>query len=134
MRSKKTMLLAGLAVLLVAAMTLTAGGDKAGKLAKLKADLNLTDQQVSQLDAKMTQLEPLGARIGALKEELKALQSASSPDAKAISAKENQVTEAKKEYKEKWAAALKSVLTSEQMAKYDEMQAKYHKTTEAKKY
>jgi len=134
MKSKKTILLAGLAVLLVAAMTLTAGGDKAEKLAKLKADLNLTDQQVSQLEVKMTQLESVGARIGVLKEELKALQSASSPDAKAISAKENQVTEAKKEYKEKWAAAVKSVLTSEQMAKYDEMQAKYHKTAEAKKY
>ena len=72
MKSKKTILLA--TIVLVAAMALVAGGDKAGKLAKLKADLNLSDQQVSQLDSKMTQMEPLGARIGTLKDELKALQ------------------------------------------------------------
>ena len=132
MKSKKTILLA--AIVLVAAMALVAGGDKAGKLAKLKADLNLSDQQVSQLDAKMTQMEPLGARIGTLKDELKALQGASTPDTKAISAKEAEMMAAKKEYKEKWAAALKSVLSTDQWAKYEQMQANYQKPAGAKKY
>ena len=132
MNSKKTILLA--AVVLVAAMALVAGGDKAGKLAKLKADLNLSDQQVSQLDAKMTQMEPLGARIGTLKDELKTLQGASTPDTKAISAKEAEMMAAKKEYKEKWAAALKSVLSTDQWAKYEQMQANYQKPAGAKKY
>ena len=132
MKSKKTILLA--AVVLVAAMALVAGGDKAGKLAKLKADLNLSDQQVSQLDAKMTQMEPLGARIGTLKDELKALQGASTPDTKAISAKESELMAAKKESKEKWAAALKSVLSTDQWVKYEQMQSNYQKSAEAKKY
>ena len=132
MNSKKTILLA--AVVLVAAMALVAGGDNAGKLAKLKADLNLSDQQVSQLDAKMTQMEPLGARIGTLKDELKTLQGASTPDTKAISAKEAEMMAAKKEYKEKWAAALKSVLSTDQWAKYEQMQANYQKPAGAKKY
>jgi len=132
MNSKKTILLA--TIVLVAAMALVAGGDKAGKLAKLKADLNLSDQQVSQLDAKMTQMEPLGARIGTLKDELKTLQGASTPDTKAISAKEAEMMAAKKEYKEKWAAALKSVLSTDQWAKYEQMQANYQKPAGAKKY
>ena len=132
MKSKKTILLA--TIVLVAAMALVAGGDKAGKLAKLKADLNLSDQQVSQLDAKMTQMEPLGARIGTLKDELKTLQGASTPDTKAISAKEAEMMAAKKEYKEKWAAALKSVLSTDQWAKYEQMQANYQKPAGAKKY
>ena len=132
MKSKKTILLA--TIVLVAAMALVAGGDKAGKLAKLKADLNLSDQQVSQLDAKMTQMEPLSTRIGTLKDELKALQGASTPDTKAISAKEAEMMAAKKEYKEKWTAALKSVLSTDQWAKYEQMQANYQKPAGAKKY
>ena len=134
MKSKNPILLVGVAVILVAAMTLVAGGDKAAKLAKLKADLNLSDQQVSQLDAKMTQMEPLSASIGTLKDELKALQGASTPDTKAISAKESELMAAKKEYKEKWNAALKSVLSADQWAKYEQTQSNYQKPVEAKKY
>jgi hypothetical protein len=133
MKSKKTIVLAGLVVILVAAMSLTAGGDKAAKLAKMKADLNLSDQQVSQIDAKITQLQPLGERVYALKDELKALQAASTPDQKAISAKESELMAAKKEYTEKWNAALKSVLSAEQWAKYEQMQSSYKKSVEAKR-
>lgn len=123
-------LFAALAVVLLAAVVVTAGGGE--KMAKLKAELNLTDAQVTQLEQKLADVQPLGERVTALKGELKALETAASPDQKAIEAKRGELGAAKKEYKEKHNGIFRSVLTSDQWAKYEEMQAQHAKS--AKKY
>jgi hypothetical protein len=117
-------------VMLAIAVSAAAGGDK---MAKLKAELNLTDQQVAQLEQKTDTLKPLLDRVYALKSDLKALKESSSPDPKAVSAKEEELMAAKKEYHSKWEAALKSVATPEQWTKYESMEAEHKKPESAKK-
>jgi len=133
MRKTSTKIFAALALLLAASLALSAGGDE--KLGKLKAELNLTDTQVTQLQGQLKGLQPLADRVAALKSELKALRSAASPDQKAVDAKQAEFDTAKKEWKEKRAAAYRTVLTAEQWAKFESMEAHAHKKPhEAKKH
>jgi len=125
------MLFTVLAVLLVAAVTVSAGEDK---WAKLKVELNLSDAQVTQLQQKFEQLQPLAAKAKAIKTDLKALKSAATTDENAIKAKKAQLAEIKKEWKERAAAIYSSVLTQEQYAKLQAMEAKHEKSRSAKKY
>ncbi len=92
-----------------------AGGEgQAGKMAspaehaaKLKAKLGLSDAQAEQVRALF---EDIDRRIAELK--------ASGPDAAAIQ-------EGKKKLKEERIARLKSILTAEQYARYEQMQAEH---------
>lgn len=131
MKSHKTMLLAGLALVLAFAVTVAAGGDE--KMKKLKAELNLTDAQVTQLEQRFTELEPLSARAKAVKTDLKALETAANPDTRAIAAKKTELDGIKKEWKGKAEAIYRSVLTSEQFTKFQAMQrAEYEKQKTAR--
>jgi Spy/CpxP family protein refolding chaperone len=120
--------------LVVVAVSGYAGGDKAEKLAKLKTELNLTDAQVTQLDQKFAQLDPIVERAKKIKGELNALESATPKDAGAIDAKRAEMTEVKKEYKAKAASIFRSVLNNEQYAKWEAMNAEYEKSHSAKKH
>ena len=131
MKHKKEMIFTLAAVLLVVGIVFAAGGDE---WAKMKADLNLTDAQVTQLQEKFKQLDPLYQKAMALKKEIQTLEEAASPDQKVIDAKKNELAALKKEWKPKADAIYKSVLTPEQMQKMAEMQAKYQKEEAAKKH
>ncbi len=131
MRALKGFLLVVLALVVV--VSAYAGGDKAEKLAKLKTELNLTDAQVTQLDQKFTQLDPIVERAKKIKTELSALEAATPQDAKAIDAKRAEMAEVKKEYKAKVASIFRSVLNNEQYAKWEAMNAEYEKSHSAAK-
>lgn len=133
MKSKKTMLLAGLALVLAFAVTVAAGGNE--KMKKLKAELNLTDAQVTQLEQRFTELEPLSARYKAVSAELKGLKGASNPDQGAIDAKKAELAGIKKEWKEKADAIYRAVLTSEQYTRLQALHAaEAQKQKSARKY
>ena len=132
MKTTKSKVFTTLALALVAALALSAGGGE--KMTKLKAELNLTDAQVNQLEQRFTELQPIADRAKAIKEDLKALENAASPDQRAISAKKAELGTAKKEHKEKSTAIFRTVLNREQWAKYEAMQAEYHKSAQSKKY
>jgi chromosome segregation ATPase len=124
-------LLVAVALVLVAALTVTAGEDK---WAKMKAELSLTDAQVAQLEQKFAQLQPITDKAKALKSELAALESAATPNTKAIDATKAELSALKKEWKPKAEAIYKSVLSKEQFAKYEAMQAGYEKSSHEKKH
>ena len=117
-----------LAVALSASASLYSGGDHSEKLLRLKADLNLTNEQVAQLEEKFVQLEPIIARARTIRTELENLADSPDPDEKAIQAKHAELEKAKKEYKEKVAEIFRSVLTREQFAKWESMQAEHNKS------
>jgi Spy/CpxP family protein refolding chaperone len=134
MNSRKNVIVTLLAVLLVAAVSVSAGGgDKAEKMAKLKAEYNLSDAQVAQLEQQFDALKPIADRAMAIKTELKALEGAANPDTRAINAKKTELDGVKKEYKAKVTAAFRSVLTREQFARWEAKQAEYEKSHSAKK-
>jgi Spy/CpxP family protein refolding chaperone len=116
--------------MLAAAVSLSAGDEK---WTKLKAELNLSDAQVTQLQEKFKQLDPLYQKAMTLKEELKALETAATPDNRAIEAKKANLVALKLEWKAKADAIYKSVLTRDQFTKLEEMEAKYQKEQTAKK-
>lgn len=118
---------------LVVAVSAYAGGDRAEKLAKLKTELNLTDAQVTQLDQKFAQLDPIVERAKKIKAELNTLETATPQDTKAIEAKRAEMAEVKKEYKAKVASIFRSVLNNEQYAKWEQMNAEYEKSHHTKK-
>lgn len=130
MKRKSMWFLAVMATVLIAAVAVSAGEDK---MAKLKADLNLTDAQVQQLNAGWEKMQPMYEKIKTMKTDLKALKEAASPDAKAIEAKQSEVEKAVTTYKEKNQALFRSVLTTEQFAKYETMNAEHAKQQAAKK-
>lgn len=130
MKSKKGMFLASLAVALAAAITVVAGGDH---MAKMKAELNLTDAQVTQIEQKFEQLSPLKEKAKAIKTELQALESAASPNPKAIDAKKAELEGVKKEWKAKSDSIYRTVLTKEQYAKFQVWQAEQEKQYAASK-
>jgi len=132
MKTNKAKYFTVLAMLLALAVTLSAGGDK-DKMAKLKAELNLTDAQVAQLEQKFEALKPYGEKFTALKTGLESLEKAATPDQKAIDAKKAELMAFKKEYKEKANAIYRSVLTKEQFAKLEAMWTEYDKNQAAKK-
>lgn len=120
MKATKRTLFAALAVTLLVAVAASAGGDE--KMKKLKADLNLTDAQVTQLETRMAELNPIGERYKAVKAQLTALEQANPADPRAIEAKKAELVTVKKEWKERADAIYRSVLTSEQWTKYQAMQ------------
>jgi len=130
MKSVKRILFAALVLVLAAGVAVYAGEEK---MAKLKAELNLTDAQVAQLEQKFADLKPVSEKAYALKSELKALESAESPDQKAIDAKKAELTTLKKEWKAKSDAIYRSVLTREQYTKLQAWQAEQEKQYAAKK-
>lgn len=133
MRITKGKVLAAVAVLVALALVASAGGDK-DKIAKLKAELNLTDAQATQLKSEFEKLQPMYERVTALKKELKALESAANPDQQAISAKKSELQAAKKEVMAKYDAVYRSVLTSEQYVKLEALRAQEKKKEHTKKY
>jgi len=133
MKTRNSLLATLMVLALVGVVSAYAGGDKAEKLAKLKTELNLTDTQVTQLDQKFAQLDPIVERAKKIKSELNALETATPQDAKAIDAKRAEMAEVKKEYKAKVASIFRSVLNNEQYAKWEAMNAEYEKSHSAKK-
>ena len=133
MKTRNSLLATLMVLALVGVVSAYAAGDKAEKLAKLKTELNLTDTQVTQLDQKFAQLDPIVERAKKIKSELNALETATPQDAKAIDAKRAEMAEVKKEYKAKVASIFRSVLNNEQYAKWEAMNAEYEKSHSAKK-
>lgn len=133
MKVKSSVVITLMVVALVAVVSAYAGGDKAEKLAKLKTELNLTDAQVTQLDQKLAQLDPIIERAKGIKAEISALENATPQDAKALEAKRAEMTNVKKEYKAKVASIFRSVLNNEQYAKWEAMNAEYEKAHSVKK-
>lgn len=93
MKTKKEIFLTTLALFLLAAVSLSAGGDKE-YWAKLKKELSLTDAQVTQLQEKFEALHPQGEqleeRMRAIKREMQELERAATPDEKAMREKRDE--------------------------------------------
>jgi len=130
MKFKTRMFFVSLALVLATAIPSLAGGDH---MAKMKADLNLTDEQVTQIEQKFEQLKPVKEKAMAIKTELKALEGAASPNQKAIDAKKAELEGVKKEWKAKADSIYRSVLTKEQYAKFQTWQAENEKQYATKK-
>ncbi len=124
-------LVASLSVVLLAVALVFAGGgakgkwDKAAALEKMKTELNLSPQQVSQLDALYTELEPLMTKVDNLYKELEGLKASSTPNEAAISAKKTELAAAKSELKSKKRTGYQRILTAEQFAKWEQMMKAY---------
>ena len=137
MKTKKGIFLTMLALLLVAAVSLSAGGEKE-HWAKLKQELNLTDAQVSQLEQRFEALRPQGEamelRVKALHAEIESQEKAAAPDRQLLEQKKAELASAKKEWKAKVTDLYRSVLTKEQYAKWEQMESNYHREKEKKEY
>jgi chromosome segregation ATPase len=138
MKTKKGIFFTVLAFALVATVAVSAGGDKENWV-KLKAELNLTDAQVTQLQQKFEAIKPQGQehelKVKALKSEIASLEKAASPDKQAIDLKKAELMSAKTAWKEKSNEIYRSVLSSDQFAKLQQMHAKEKKAySEKKKY
>ena len=127
-------------VVCLAALAGLAGdhGDKsmsaADHAAKLKAELNLTDEQAAQAEAiiaeDMAGMKEAKASIMAIKEEIKTLQEDAEGNAEAIEAKRAEKMAAKEQYaagKKEHHARIRAILNEEQAAKFDEMMASHKK-------
>jgi Spy/CpxP family protein refolding chaperone len=125
---RKAIFLSTIGLLLVAAVSLSSAGDGKDKWAKMKAELNLTDAQVSALQQKFEAVRPQGEdlerRSKALHSEIESLERASSPDQQTIQAKRSELESITKEWHEKKIAIFRSVLTPEQFTKLDQMHSK----------
>jgi Spy/CpxP family protein refolding chaperone len=128
---RKAIFLSTLALLMTAAaVSLSAGtnGEHKDKWAHMKAELNLTDAQVSELQQKFEAIRPQGEdlerRSKALHSEIESLEKASSPDQQAIQEKRSQLEAMTREWHEKATAIFRSVLTPEQFTKLDQMHSK----------
>ena len=117
------------AFLLVSFASLFAGErhDKVDYIAKLKAELNLSDAQVTQLQQKFQELKLQGGQQEeqgrALRKEIETLAQASPRDDEAIAAKKRQLEAMTQAWHDKWIAIFRTVLTPEQFTKWDQMQA-----------
>jgi cell division protein FtsB len=135
MKTKKGMLVTGVALLLVAAVSISAGGGKE-YFAKLKQELSLSDAQVTQLQQKFDALHPQGEameqKVKTLRGEIEAQEKAASPDRAVIEQKHAELVAAKKEWKEKVTDIYRGVLTKEQFAKWQQMESDYQHEKEKK--
>ena len=129
MKAKRN-LLTLVALVLVGVLCVYAHGDK---FAELKAELDLSDAQVAQLQKKFTELEPLEARAKTIKTELEALKAAPEQNVKAIEAKKTELEAVKREWRAKNEAIFRSVLTKEQYAKFERVQAEHEKNERAER-
>ncbi len=116
---RKPMFVLGV-ILLLAISVAWAGGEKdekgaAAHAAKLQAKLSLTDAQTVQV---RTLMEESHSRWAELKE--------SGYD-------EAGMKTAKKKLKEEYASRLRTILTQEQFARYEQMRAEYKRNKQAKK-
>lgn len=137
MKTNKGIFVTVLALLLVAAVSLSAGGDKdKEKWAKLKQELTLSDAQVTQLQQKFEEFQlqnqPLMDKVKGLWSEVEALEKAATPDRSLIEAKRAEMTSLKKEWREKSDHIYRSVLSKEQFVKLQEMRAQEEKKYSAK--
>jgi Spy/CpxP family protein refolding chaperone len=136
MKTRKGIFLTMLALLLAAAVTLSAGGGKE-HWAKLKQELNLTDAQVTQLEQKFEAIRPQGEalelKVKELQREIEEQEKAAVPDKKVIDEKRLERERLTKEWHEKASEIYRSVLTKEQFTKFQEMRAKEKKEYSEKK-
>ncbi len=131
-----------MAVLIVVclAVLVSFAGEKQGKMdaashaAKLKAELNLTDEQTAQVESMfagiLERMQPIRASMRAIHDELKALRNATATDAGAIDAKETELKTIRAQKRELMAErdnAMQQFLTPEQFAKYQEIVAAHSK-------
>jgi hypothetical protein len=133
---KRTFLIT-VAFLLAAVVSLSAG-DKKEKFAKLQAELGLSDAQVAQLQQKFDELSPMGQdmerRAKALTEEIRVLEKSTDPgDQQTLSAKRSEREAITQGWHEKVTAIYRSVLTTEQFAKFDEMHSRREKEEQERK-
>ena len=108
--------------------------DAAGHAAKLKAELNLTDEQTAQVESVfagiLERMQPIRASKRATHQELKGLRNATAADAGAIEAKETELETIRAQKRELMAErdnAMQQILTLEQFAKYQEIVAAHSK-------
>jgi cell division protein FtsB len=137
MKTNKRIFVTMLALLLAAAVSLSAGGEKE-HWAKLKQELNLADAQVTQLQQKFEALRPQGEameqRVKALRSEIENQEKAAAPDRMLLEQKKTELASAKKEWKEKVTDLYRSVLNKEQYAKWEQMESNYQHEKEKKDY
>ena len=133
MKIQQKFLAALTAFLLVACVSLFAGDrrEKVDYVAKLKAELNLTDAQATQLQQKIDELKLQGQQqeeqARALRKEIEELANASPRDDQAIAAKKMQLESLTQGWQEKWIAIFRTVLTQEQFEKWKQMRAEREK-------
>ncbi len=131
-----------MAVLIVVCLAalVSFAGEKQGKMdaashaAKLKAELNLTDEQTAQVESvfagNLERMQPIRASMRATHQELKALRNATATDAGAIEAKETELETIRAQKRGLMAErdnAMQQILTPEQFAKYQEIVAAHSK-------
>jgi capsule polysaccharide export protein KpsE/RkpR len=137
MKTNKRIFLTMLALLLAAAVSLSAGGGKE-YFAKLKQELNLTDAQVTQLEQRFESLRPQGQalelKVKALRQDIEAQEKAASPDRRVIEERKAELATVKTEWKEKYTDIYRSVLTKEQFAKWQQMESNEKHEKEKKEY
>lgn len=138
MKTRKGIFVTVLALLLVAAVSLAAGGDDAKEhWAKLKQELTLTDSQVTQLQQKFeefkVQNQALVEKAKGLWREIEELEKAGTSDHSVIDAKKAELAPLKKEWKDKSDQIYRSVLSKEQFVKLQEIRAREEKEYSAKK-
>lgn len=96
--------------------------DKAAHLAKMKAELNLTDQQAQQVEKAMDALHPLHEKVMAAHTDLvEAKKANASTDV--VAKKQAALKTAKTELSSAKEQRLKAILTPEQFAKWKQMAA-----------
>ncbi len=135
MKTKNRIFLAALALFLAAAVSLSAGGDKE-HWAKMKQELNLTDAQVTQLQQKFealrTQGEQAEQRMKAIRREIEELERATPRDDQALRGKREEQEKLTQEWHERSMSIYRTVLSKDQLSKFEEMQIKERK--EKKEY
>ena len=128
-----------LALVLVSSVSLAAGGgEKKDHWAHLKKELNLTDAQVTQLqqkfDAIHSQGEEAEMKSRALREEIEAQEKAITPNRQIIEQRKASLEALHKEWKAKVTDIYRSVLTSEQFSKWQQMEYDEKHEKEKKEY
>ncbi len=100
--------------------------DKAAHMAKMKAELNLTDQQAQQAEKAMEELHPLHERVMAAHNDLVEAKKANAGK-DVIAQKGAALAAAKKELNSAREDRFRAILTAEQFAKWKEMVAAHEK-------
>ena len=139
MKSKKGILGTILVLLLAAAVSLSAGGgEKKDHLAYLQKELSLSDAQVTQLkqkfDAIHSQGEEAELKARALRGEIEDQEKSANPNRQIIEQRKASLEALHKEWKAKVTDIYRSVLTSEQFAKWQKMESDERHDKEKKEY
>lgn len=126
MPKAKFMLLALVALSLLAYAGEGRKTDKSDHMARMKTELNLTDDQAARVAQAMNDLKPLRERVMKARQDLADARKANA-DKETISKKEAELAAARSEFNARHESEMRSILTAEQFAKWKETAAAHHK-------